>query len=119
MGIAKDVITSIEDYQSMLASNRIVFLLFVMPDCPPCAKAVKLFEPIADTYDSIIKSMVLETAKTPRLPVEINSTPTLVTYVEGKVMEVIKGFGSWETQEQTLTEIFRRYARQRAPGEPA
>lgn len=118
MGIAKDIIASNDDYQSVLTSHSTVFMLFVLPTCSPCVRAVELFTPIADSYDPLIKCLVLDTAITPRLS-QVISTPTLVTHVAGKIAEVIRGFGPWETQEQTIREIFSRYARQQAPGEPA
>lgn len=118
MGIGKDVITSNEDYQSVVASHLTVFMLFVSQTCPACASAVELFEPIAKTYDSAVKSLVLDTANTPRLE-QVTGTPTLVAHVGGKITEVFKGFGPRKTQEQTLKDIFSRYARQQAPDKPA
>ena len=118
MGIAKDVIACNEDYHAVLASHPTVFMLFVSQTCSACAGAVKLFEPIADTYDPAVKSLVLDTATTPRLE-QVTGTPTLVAHVDGKITEVFKGFGPWETQEQTLKEIFSRYARRHAPDKPA
>ncbi|MCM2381086.1 thioredoxin domain-containing protein [Pseudomonas marginalis] len=118
MGIAKDIIACNEDYQSMLAAHSTVFMLFVSQTCPACASAVELFEPIAENYEPTVKSVVLDTAKTPRLE-QVTGTPTLVVHANGKIKEILKGFGPWETQEQTLKEVFSRYARQQAPDEPA
>ncbi|WP_259741034.1 co-chaperone YbbN [Pseudomonas poae] len=118
MGIAKGVIRSNEDYQSVLAANRTVFLLFVSETCPACSSAVQLFEPIAKAYERRVKSLVLDTATTPRLE-QVTGTPTLITHVDGKLKEVVKGFGPWETQEQTIEAIFSRYAQPGVSGEPA
>ncbi|WP_248730596.1 thioredoxin family protein [Pseudomonas sp. MWU13-2517] len=118
MGIAKGVIRSNEEYQSVLAANRTVFLLFVSETCPACSSAVQLFEPIAKAYERRVKSLVLDTATTPRLE-QVTGTPTLVTHVDGKIKEVVKGFGPWETQEQTIEAIFSRYAQPGVSGEPA
>lgn len=118
MGIAKDVIACNEDYQSVLAAHSTVFMLFVSQTCPACASAVKLFEPIAKHYDHAVKSLVLDTANTPRLE-QVTGTPTLVVHTHGKIKEVLKGFGPWETQERTLKALFSRYARLPAADAPA
>lgn len=117
MGIAKDVIANNEDYLRVLAAHPIVFMLFVSEKCPICPIVLKLFEPIAEHYGPAVKSLVLDTAETPRLK-QVTGTPTLVAHVDGQIKEVFKGFGPWETQEQTLKEIFSRYAQQ-TPDEPA
>ncbi|MFQ6346563.1 thioredoxin family protein [Pseudomonas sp. R11F] len=118
MGIAKEVINSNEDYHSILAAYETVFLLFVSATCPACVRAVQLFEPVAKAYEHRVKSLVLDTATTPRLE-PVTGTPTLVTHVDGKLKEVFKGFGPWETQEQTIEAIFSRYAQPGVSGAPA
>lgn len=118
MGIAKDVIASNADYKSVLAAHPIVFMLFVSQTCPACASAVELFEPIAESYEPTVKSLVLDTAKTPRLE-QVTGTPTLVVHVNGNIKKILKGFGPWETQERTLKDLFSLYAQQQAPGKPA
>ena len=118
MGIARDVIACNEDYQSVLAAHPIVFMLFVSQTCPACANAVKLFESIAENYDPLVKSLVLDTAKTPRLQ-QVTGTPTLVVHTDGKIKEILKGLGPWETQEQTLQDLFSRYAQLQVPDAPA
>ncbi|WP_421558586.1 thioredoxin domain-containing protein [Pseudomonas canadensis] len=118
MGIAKDVIASNEDYQRVLAAHPIVFMLFISKTCPACSSALELFKPIAEHYDPAVKSLVLDTAETARLEV-VTGTPTLVVHVDGKIKEILKGFGPWETQEQTLKSLFKRYAQPPVPDEPA
>lgn len=118
MGIATDVIASNEEYQSVLAAHPTVFMLFVSQTCPGCTIAAELFEPIAKKYNPAVKSLVLDTAKTPRLE-QVISTPTLVVHANGKIKETLNGFGPRETQEQTPNELFSRYAQQQAPDAPA
>ena len=118
MGIAKDVIASNADYQSVLAAHPIVFMLFVSQTCPACTIAVELFEPIAESYEPTVKSLVLDAAKTPTLE-QVTSVPTLVVHTNGNIKEILKGFGPRETQEQTLRDLFSRYAQQQAPGKSA
>ncbi len=115
MGIAKDVIASKEDYQSILAAHHTVFMLFVSEKCPACKIAVQIFEPIAKAYEASVKSLVLDTLTTFKVE-GVTVTPTLVIYVNGKSIEHFEGFGPWDSQEQTVNKIFSCYAQAPAPG---
>ncbi|MBA1431962.1 thioredoxin family protein [Pseudomonas orientalis] len=116
MGIAKDAIATNEQYQSIVRSAPIVFILFVSETCPGCGPAAEHFEAVARHYKTV-KCLVVDIAKTPRLP-GVRATPTLVPHVNGKVKEFIEGFGPPATQKQTLEGIFRR-ALKEAQGIPA
>lgn len=65
MGIATAVIADAEQYQQLLKTHRTVFMLFVSQHCPACGEAGPLFERIAGKYASSVKSLVLDTARTP------------------------------------------------------
>lgn len=118
MGQATDCIHSNEHYQQLVNSHRIVFLLFTLETCPACPAAAELFVSIARKYARFVKSMVLDVAQTPRLEV-VTGTPCLVIHCDGKIVEILKGFGPWETQRQTLKNTFSRYARRQAAAGPA
>lgn len=117
MGIAKDAIATNEQYQLIVRSAPIVFILFVSETCPGCGPAAERFEAVARRYKTV-KCLVVDIAKTPTLP-GVRATPTLIPHVNGKVEEFIEGFGPQATQEQTLEGIFRRYALKEAQGIPA
>jgi len=102
MGIATAVIKNVEDYQQLLKSHDTVFMLFVSQHCPACGEAGPLFERIAGKYGSTVKSLVLDTAQTPRHP-EVTGTPTLLVFQNGEMVEKLKGF-----DEKTLSETFAK-----------
>ncbi|KAA0945830.1 MULTISPECIES: thioredoxin family protein [unclassified Pseudomonas] len=110
MGIATAVIASNEDYQRVLKTPKAVFMLFVSQHCPACEEAVPLFMRIAGKYTETVESLVLDTAQTPRHP-EVTGTPTLLIFQNGEMVEKLKGFGTWGTQEPTLEQTFSRYGR--------
>ncbi|TFY93026.1 thioredoxin [Pseudomonas nabeulensis] len=109
MGIATAVIASAEEYQQVLAAHPIVFMLFVSQHCPACADAGPLFERVAAQYAGNVKSLVLDTAETPRHP-EVTGTPTLLVFKNARQVEKLRGLGAWEDQEDTLKEVFERHA---------
>ncbi|MDY7532711.1 thioredoxin family protein [Pseudomonas sp. Bout1] len=102
MGIATEVITNAKEYQRVLKSHKTVFMLFVSQHCPACGEAGPLFERIARKYARIVKSLVLDTAQTPRHP-EVTGTPTLLVFQNGKMINKLKGF-----DEKTLRETFAK-----------
>ncbi|MGC6372088.1 thioredoxin family protein [Pseudomonas sp. K2I15] len=102
MGIATAVIKNVEDYQQLLKSHDTVFMLFVSQHCPACGEAGPLFERIAGKYGSTVKSLVLDTAQTPRHP-EVTGTPTLLVFQNGEMVEKLKGF-----DEKILNEAFAK-----------
>jgi thioredoxin 1 len=102
MGIATAVIANAEEYQQVLASNETVFMLFVSQHCPACGEAGPLFERIAGKYGSTVKSLVLDTAQTPRHP-DVTGTPTLLVFRNGRMIEKLKGF-----DEKILSETFAK-----------
>ena len=113
MGIATAVIANADDFQRALNTKHPVFLLFVSQHCPACADATPLFELIAGNYPWVV-SLVLDTAQTPRHP-EVKGTPTLLIYLDGKLMEILKGFGPEEDQANLVEQTFKRYATARQP----
>ncbi|QLG92657.1 thioredoxin family protein [Pseudomonas yamanorum] len=109
MGIATAVIANAEDYQRELSTPLPVFMLFISEHCPACGKAGPLFERIAGKYANTVKSLVLDTAQTPRHP-DVTGIPTLLIFQNGQMVEKLKGFGPQEDQEQTVKDTFSRYA---------
>lgn len=118
MGMATAVIKNVEEYQRVLAAHETVFMLFVSQHCPACGEAGPLFERIAGKYANRVKSLVLDTAQTPRHP-EVTGTPTLLVFQNGQMVEKLKGFGPWESQEHTVMKTFNRYARITPPASTA
>lgn len=108
MGIATATIANAEEFQSLLDTEQPVFLLFTTEHCPACADAIPLFELIAGKYPWVV-SLVLDCAKTPRHP-EVKGTPTLLVYLGGILMEILKGFGPVEDQAELVEQTFKRYA---------
>ncbi|PRA23002.1 thioredoxin family protein [Pseudomonas poae] len=113
MGIANAVIANAEDFQQILKTRHPVFLLFVSQHCPACADADPLFKLIASKYPWIV-SLVLDCAETPRHP-EVTGTPTLLIYLDGVLMEKLKGFGPYEDQAELVETTFKRYAKSGRP----
>ncbi|KAF1029727.1 MAG: Thioredoxin [Pseudomonas sp.] len=109
MAIATDVIANAEDYQRVLASHPVVFLLFVSKHCPACKHSGPLFQQMAGLHTDAITSLVLDTAHTPRHEA-VTGIPTLLVFQNGQMVDKLKGFGAWEEQEATLQAIFARYA---------
>ncbi|WEL65235.1 conjugal transfer protein TraF [Pseudomonas sp. CBSPGW29] len=68
MGIATAVIADAMAYQQVLKAHKTVFMLFVSQHCPACGEAGPLFERFARKYARTVKSLVLDTAQTPRHP---------------------------------------------------
>ena len=102
MGIATAVIADAKAYQQVLKAHKTVFMLFVSQHCPACGEAGPLFERIAGKYASSVKSLVLDTAQTPRHP-EVTGTPTLLVFQNGEMVEKLKGF-----DEKTLSQTFAK-----------
>jgi Thiol-disulfide isomerase and thioredoxins len=102
MGIATAVIADAMAYQQVLKAHKTVFMLFVSQHCPACGEAGPLFERFARKYARTVKSLVLDTAHTPRHP-EVTGTPTLLVFQNGKMVEKLKGF-----DEKTLRETFAK-----------
>lgn len=116
MGIATATIANTEQFQQVLNTPHPVFLLFVSQHCPACAEAGPLFELIANKYPWVV-SLVLDCADTPRHP-EVTGTPTLLIYLDGVLMEKLKGFGPEEGQAQLVEQTFKHYAKARRPAKP-
>lgn len=102
MGIATAVIADAKAYQQVLKAYKTVFMLFVSQHCPACGEAGPLFERIAGKYASSVKSLVLDTAQTPKHP-EVTGTPTLLVFQNGEMVEKLKGF-----DEKTLSQTFAK-----------
>jgi len=102
MGIATAVIADAMAYQQVLKAHKTVFMLFVSQHCPACGEAGPLFERFARKYARTVKSLVLDTAQTPRHP-EVTGTPTLLVFQNGKMINKLKGF-----DEKTLRETFAK-----------
>jgi thioredoxin 1 len=102
MGIATAVIADAKAYQQVLKAHKTVFMLFVSQHCPACGTAGPLFERVARQYGRTVKSLVLDTAQTPRHP-EVTGTPTLLVFQNGKMINKLKGF-----DEKTLRETFAK-----------
>ena len=102
MGIATAVIADAMAYQQVLKAHKTVFMLFVSQHCPACGEAGPLFERFARKYARTVKSLVLDTAHTPRHP-EVTGTPTLLVFQNGKMINKLKGF-----DEKTLSETFAK-----------
>lgn len=120
MGAATRTISSAKDFQRVLNTPRPVFILFVSEHCPACASAVPLFEKVAWQHPWIVR-MVLDCAHTPRHP-DVTGTPTLLVYERGNRVELHKGFGPVEEQQQFVHALFMRFDRSKAakpPGSPA
>ncbi|TFY90561.1 thioredoxin [Pseudomonas kairouanensis] len=113
MGIATTVIANAEDFQRVLKTTHPVFLLFVSQHCPACADAGPLFELIASKYPRVV-SLVLDCAETPR-HLEVTGTPTLLIYLDGVLMEKLKGFGPEDGQAERVEKTFKRYAKAGRP----
>lgn len=111
MGTATRKIASAAEFQRVLNTPRPVFLLFVSEHCPACATAGPLFELSAWRHPWIV-SLVLDCAHTPRHP-DVTGTPTLLIYLNGALVDKLKGFGPMEAQEQSVQDIFSRYDRRK------
>lgn len=109
MGIANAVIANADDFKKVLKTKHPVFLLFISQHCPACADAGPLFELIASKYPWVV-SLLLDCAETPRHP-EVTGTPTLLVYLDGVLMERLKGLGPEEDQAALVEQIFKRYAK--------
>ncbi len=117
MGAATRTISSAKDFQRVLNTPRPVFILFVSEHCPACASAAPLFEKVAWRHPWIV-SMVLDCAHTPRHP-DVTGTPTLLIYEHGARVELHKGFGPVEQQQQYVDSLFSRFDRSKAARPPA
>lgn len=109
MGVANTVINDKDEYQQILDQHPLVFALFVSEDCPACLEAGPNFKRIADKYTGRAKSMVLDTAQTPRID-GVTGTPTLMVYKNALEVENLKGIGYPDEQEEILEDLFKRYA---------
>ncbi|NWD27208.1 thioredoxin family protein [Pseudomonas yamanorum] len=109
MGIATAVIANAEEYQQVLKAHKTVFMLFVSRHCSACREAPVIFNRIASHYAGTVTSLVLDTAHTPRHP-EVISTPTLLAFQDGKMVEKLHGIGSWRGREPIVEELFSRYS---------
>ncbi|WP_339532315.1 thioredoxin family protein [Pseudomonas mucidolens] len=110
MSLINTVLEDATAYSKALETPRTVFMLFVSPHCPACGAAKPLFSKVAARYRRQAAFYLLDTTQTPRHP-EVTGTPTLLILKNGKLVERLKGFGPWETQEQTLKRTFARHTR--------
>ncbi|QDG55340.1 thioredoxin family protein [Pseudomonas sp. NIBRBAC000502773] len=108
MGYNIATVINAEEYLSILSTPAPVFLLFVSQHCAACAGSAPLFERIAGKYPAVT-SRVLDCAQTPRHP-EVTGTPTLLIYLNGNLVEKLKGFGPEDQQPQRVEALFKRYA---------
>lgn len=107
MGLATRKISSAREFEWVLNTPRPVFILFVSDHCPACMNAGPLFELTAWRHPWIV-SLVLNCANTPRHP-DVTGTPTLLIYLNGTLVEKLKGFGPEEDQVRFVGDTFRRY----------
>ena len=114
MGAANTVIDNLDDYQRILEEHPLVIVLFTSPYCQACMGAGPHFNRIADKYAGRVKSLLLDTTKTPKI-VGVDGTPTLVVYKNALEVENLKGIGEPQYQEEFLEGVFSDYA----PATPA
>lgn len=109
MGSANTVVNETSEYQKILDDHPLVIVLFTSEYCQACMGVGPRFNRIADKYAPRVKSLILDTAKTPRIP-GVDGTPTLVVYKDGLEVENLKGIGEPAEQEELLDEVFKDYS---------
>jgi len=119
MGVATQEISNAQEFARVLNTPRPVFILFVSEHCAACATAGPLFARTAGRHPWIV-SLILDCAHTPRHP-DVTGTPTLLIYLNGTLVDKLKGFGPEEDQVQCVQALFSRYDRSlraKAPASP-
>ncbi|MGU9824456.1 MULTISPECIES: co-chaperone YbbN [unclassified Pseudomonas] len=109
MGAANAVIDTLSDYQQILNQHPLVIVLFTSQSCQACLGVHPRFNNIAEKYAGRVKSMILDTARTPRIE-GVDGTPTLVVYKNALEVENLKGIGAPDEQEALLDQVFKDYA---------
>ncbi|QHF44626.1 hypothetical protein PspS35_12885 [Pseudomonas sp. S35] len=117
MGIVTATIANADDFNRALRTPQPVFMLFVSKHCPACEVSGPLFQGIANEHQSVV-SLVLDCAQTPR-HAEVTSTPTLLIYLNGTLMEKLQGFGPEDEQAQLIEAKFKHYADRTGAEPPA
>lgn len=82
-------------YRRALKTYRPVVLYFGHPHCYACGFAGPIFLAAAEAYKDRAEFYMLNTADSPRHP-KVSGTPTVLFYLNGKLLKKLKGFESAE-----------------------
>lgn len=91
-------------YRKALRTYRPVVMYFGSPHCPACEFSGPIFRETAEAHKDRAEIYMLNTRESPRHP-EVTGTPTVLFYVNGKLAQKLKGFGS----KEMLKEVFARH----------
>lgn len=99
-----------ERYQRALKEHPVVIVLFKSQYCELCMGLGPCFNRIAEQYAGQVESFIFDTENIPQVK-EVEGTPTLMVYKNGKVVETLLGIGlPGDQQKAVLEEVFDEYA---------
>ena len=105
-------------YRKALKTWRPVILYFGDEHCPACEWAEPVFREVAQRYRHHANIYVLNTSESPRNPY-VNGTPTVLFFMNGRLLKKLKGIGTRETLEEDFAKHIGRLRPRYVPHKPS
>jgi len=105
-------------YRKALKTWRPVILYFGNDHCPACEWAEPVFREVAQRYRHHANIYVLNTSESPRNPY-VNGTPTVLFFMNGRLLKKLKGIGTRETLEEDFAKHIGRLRPRYVPHKPS
>lgn len=109
MGVVITEVRDYNEYQQILDEHPLVIAVFTGQGCVACKGVESSFTDIALAYAGRVKSLMLDTAQTPRVQ-GVSGTPTFVVYRNAQEVDNIKGIVDPDEQNYYLDKLFTHYA---------
>jgi thioredoxin 1 len=94
-----------EDLKKRVQNKESLFVYFFSPDCPHCVRTTPMLYPLSKQMNVDLKQLNLMEFKQEWTTYNIEYTPTLVYFKDGKEVERLVG----ENEEQKFKDFFDKY----------